>query len=125
MRNRVVLFDLIFWLAAAPILVSTLASIWNTRPIVLRTTAAATILVIILWHLCLLYQKHLRPRIYLVPTVLSVPQEGISILMGVVLALAGFYSPRTPNSILMGLIGVLIIQGHARKLAGSACYYMC
>ena len=122
MRKPNVAFDALFWIVAVPVLFEGLSSAWSKKSPLLRNAALISACVIVLWHIGLLTQTYVNPSWEIVPETLTFSQELISIAMGIIIALFGLSPPRKRG---LGLIGLLIIIGHSRKLLGAECYYTC
>lgn len=122
MRNPNVTFDVLFWIVAVPVLFEGLSSAWSKKSSLLRNSALVSACVIVFWHIGLLAQTYVNPSWEIVPETLTFSQELTSIAMGTIIAVFGLSPPRKRG---LGLIGLLIIIGHSRKLLGTQCYYTC
>ena len=122
MRKPNVAFDALFWIVAVPMLFEGLSSAWSKKSHLLRNSALVSACAIVFWHTGLLAQTYVNPSWEIVPETLTFNQELISIVMGIIIAVFGLSPPRKRG---LGLIGLLIIIGHSRKLLGTQCYYTC
>ena len=120
MQNAV--FTVLFWIIAVPVLFEGLRSVWNKKPPLLRYAALVSSCGLLMWHTGLFMQTYVNPNWEIVPETLTFNQELMSIATGIIISLFGLTPPRRRG---LGLIGLLIIIGHSRKLLGRDCYFTC